>query len=171
MSSGQPSFFLVAIAVFRAQRFAVHLVGAGDGAAVADDGAHGDDGRLVGDRLGGFNCRSNGVEIVAVCHVLHMPVIGLEALRHVLGEGQLGGAVERDEVVVVEEDQLAQLQGSGQRSRLMREAFHQIAVAADAVGVVIDDVEARLVVDGGQMLLGDGQADGHAEAPARAVRW
>jgi len=37
----------------------------------------------------------------------------------------------------------------------MRDAFHQVAIAADAVCVVIDNVEAGLVVNRGQVLLGN----------------
>ena len=42
---------------------------------------------------------------------MDVPVIGLEAHGDVLGEGELGGAVEGDEVVVVEDDELAEAEG------------------------------------------------------------
>ena len=124
-------------------------------AAVADHRPHRNDRGLVLHRLGRFNRLGDRIQIVAVGHLLHMPVIGLESLLHVLGERQLRRPVERDQVVVVEEDQLAQSQRTGKRGRFVRDAFHQVAVAADAVGVVIDNVEAGLVVDRGQMLLRD----------------
>ena len=108
----------------------------------------------------------DGDEIVAVGDGLDVPVIGLEALGDVFGEGELGGAVERDEVVVVEDDELAEAEGSGERGGLVRDAFHQVAVAAEDVGVVVDDVVGVAVVDGGEMLLCGGDADGHAEALA-----
>ncbi len=58
----------------------------------------------------------DGLEIVAILDHLDVPVVGLEALGDVLGEGELGGSVERDEVVVVEDDQLAEAEGSGERA-------------------------------------------------------
>ena len=120
----------------------------------------------VGLRLGRFDGRFNGVEIVAVGDALHVPVIGFEALQHILGEAQLRRPVERDEIVVVEQNQLAQSQRSGQRSGLMRDAFHQIAVAAERISVVIHNLETGLVVDGSQMPLCHGHAHRHADTLA-----
>ena len=68
------------------------------------------------------------------------------------------------EVVVVEEDQLAKAESSGERSGLVRDAFHHVAVAHDAVGVMIDDFIAGLVVNSGKMLFGHRQADRHGES-------
>ena len=95
-----------------------------------------------------------------------MPVVSLEALVDVLSKAEFGGAVERDQVVVVEEDELAQAQGAGKRAGFVRDAFHQVAIAAQNVGVVVDDLHVGLVVDGGQMLLRDSQADRHGQALA-----
>ena len=69
----------------------------------------------------------------------HVPAISLEALGGVVGEPALHFAVDGDAVVVVERDQLAELQRAGERAGLVRDAFHQAAVAAEHVGVVIDD--------------------------------
>ncbi len=63
-------------------------------------------------------CRSDGlrrcnrlfdaVQIVAVHHPLHMPAVGVEALVHILGKAPVRGPVERDQIVVIKHDQLAQ---------------------------------------------------------------
>jgi len=45
---------------------------------------------------------------VAVLHMLHMPAKGLIASSHILGEGDLGVAVNADLVVIIEGNQLAQ---------------------------------------------------------------
>ena len=45
----------------------------------------------------------------------------------------------------------------------MGDAFHEVAVATKDVGVVVDDVIGVAIVDGGQVLLRSGDADGHAE--------
>jgi len=106
------------------------------------------------------------LEVVAVGDRLHVPVIGLEALGHVLGVAELGGAIEGDQVVVVEDDELAEAEGSGQRSYLVGDAFHEVAIAAENVGEVVHDVVGVAVIDGGEVLLCCCDADGHAESLA-----
>ena len=59
------------------------------------------------------------------------------------------GPVEGDEVVVVEDDELAQAERSGERGGLVGDAFHQVAIAAQDVGVVVDGGVVLVVVDGG----------------------
>ena len=135
---GEAEVFLGGLGGVGAEGFAVDLVGAGLGAAVTDDGAHADERRLGGLGLGGEDGFLDGDEVVAVFDHLHVPVVGLEALGHVFGVAEFGGAVERDQIVVIEHDQLAQAEGSGERGGFMADAFHQIAVAAEDVGVVVD---------------------------------
>ncbi len=154
---------------FDAEGFAVDLVGAGLGAAVADDGADADEGGLGRLGLGGEDGVFEGDEVVAVGDGQDLPVVGLEALGDVFGVAEFGGAVEGDQVVVVEDDELAEAEGSGERGGLVRDAFHQVAVAAEDVGVVVDDVVGVAVVDGGEVLFCRGDADGHAEALAEGA--
>ena len=75
-----------------------------------------------------------------------------------VGEREL--AVDRDAVVVPEDDQLVQPEMAGQRDRLLADALHQAAVAGDHPGAVVDDPGPET---GRQRPLGDGQADGIAE--------
>src|SRR3546814_6889582 len=56
--------------------------------------------------------------VVAVVHGLHVPAVGGEARRAVLGKGDVGTRCERHAVVVVEHVELAQLQVPGQRRGL-----------------------------------------------------
>ena len=85
---------------------------------------------------------------VDVAH--HVPAIGLETLRRVVSEPTLDMAVDRDAVVVVERDQLAQAQGASERAGLVRDAFHQAAVAEEHISIMIDDVMAVAVELPGQ---------------------
>ena len=85
------------------------------GGAVADRGGHLDHRRTIGDGLGGFNRLGDSIDIgIAIGHVLHVPAVGLVALQHIFGEGNIGVSVNGDVVVVVEGDQLAQAEVTGQ---------------------------------------------------------
>ncbi len=141
--------------------------GAGLRRAVADDRAYADQRGLGALHLGRFNGPVQLVQIVAVGDELHVPIVGLEALCDIFGVAEVGGAVERDEVVVVEDDQLAELQRAGQRGSLVRDAFHQVAVAAKHVGVVVHDLVVIVVVDRGEMLFSHRETDRLSEALAQ----
>ena len=140
--------------------------------AVTDDGLAADEARAVGDLAGGLDGGLHGFRIVPVDLGDHMPAVGLEAFRGVVEEpGRCVAvtadlAVDRDVVVVVDRDQLAQAQRAGQRAGLMRDAFHETAVAEEDIGEVVDDVVAGLVELRGQRLLRQGHADGIGDALA-----
>jgi len=120
--------------------------------AETDHGLAADQGRLVALARG----IDGGLDLVGVMPVDvadHLPAIGLEALRGVVGEPAVDLAVDGNAVVVVEGDQLVQAQGAGQRGDLMGNAFHHAAVAEEGVGVVVDHRVAVAVELGGQDLL------------------
>jgi len=109
------------------------------------------DGGLAADQ-GRLRALASGVDgsldlfrIVAVDIADHLPVVGFETLRGVVGEPAFDFAVDGDAVVIVEGDQLAQAQRAGQRSDFVGNAFHHAAITQEHVGVVIDDVVARTV--------------------------
>ena len=129
--------------------------------AEADGGAAGDQRRLVGFLRAGDRSRDRG--LVMAVDLLGGPAARLEALHLVDGIGDRGRAVDRDAVVVVEHDQLAELPVPGHRDRFLRNAFHQVAVGGDHVGVVVDDLLAEL---GGEHLLGERHADRGRDALA-----
>jgi hypothetical protein len=89
----------------------------------------------------------------------HVPAVGLEAARGVVDEPRRDLAVDRDAVVVVQHDQLAELPGAGERADLVADAFHQAAVADEDVRVVVDDRVAVAVEFARQQLLGERHAD------------
>ena len=154
---------------FRAQRLAMRLARARSGAAVADHRSHRDERRPARLCLGCFNRRLQSRQVVAVGHALHVPVISLEAFQRVLGIAQACRPIQRNLVVIVKKNQLAQPQRSGQRGSLVRDALHQVAVAQHCKGVVVHHIKAGTVVDRGEVLLGNGHADGHRDAlPQRA---
>lgn len=75
----------------------------------------------------------------------YVPAVGLEALGGVVGESALHLAIDRDTVVVVEDDQLAKPLGTCQRSDLMGDALHQSAITDKTVGVMVDNSVVRAV--------------------------
>ncbi len=128
------------------------------GRALADDRLRDDQRRLVAalalrDRV------VDRADVVAVHRTDHVPPVGAEPLRRVVGEPVFDLAVDRNAVVVVDRDQLAELPRAGQRCGLVRNAFHQAAVAEEHPGAVIDDVEARAVELGGKQFLRERHAD------------
>ena len=104
------------------------------------------------------------VDVVALFDSLDVPAERGETGHPVFGKGQLRAAFDRDVVVGIEDDELAQPQMTGLRSGLGRDPFLQVAIAGQDVGVVVHDgvtrsIEARCEGD-----LGDGHADGVGQA-------
>ncbi len=134
--------------------------------ALADGGLAADDRRPVGRLARPGDCRVDRVDVVAVDAGDHVPAVGREALGRVVDEPGRDGAVDRDAVVVVEDDQLVQLPGAGKGRGLVADALHQAAIADEDVGVVVDDLVAVAVELGGEQLFGQRHADGVAQALA-----
>jgi len=93
----------------------------------------------------------------------HVPAVGCEAARRVVGEPALDVTVDGNAVVVVEDNQFAQAQGARQRAHLVGDPLHETAVAGEDIGEVIDERVAVAVELGRQGALGDGHADGVGE--------
>ena len=130
-----------------------------------------DERRVVGVRTRRLERRGDGAHVLAVLDDLHLPAIGRKALRHILAEGDIRRAFDGDAVAVVHGDELAEPQRAGQGRRLVRHALHHAAVAHDGVGVVVDDREARTIVDRRQVRLRHRHADRHRKPlPQRAGR-
>ena len=135
--------------------------------AIADEGPAADQRRLVRIDRGRHQGGLDRLGIVAVDLGDHFPAIGLEAPRGVVGEPARDPAIDRDPVVVVDRDQLAELERAGQRAGFVRDALHQAAVAHEHVGVVVDDREPGPVVALREQLLGQRHADRVGEALAQ----
>ncbi|VTN11031.1 Uncharacterised protein [Raoultella terrigena] len=82
---------------------------------------------------------------MAVNAAHHVPAVGFETFSGIVGEPAFNVTVDGDAVVVIERHQLAQLQGTGQGARFVRNAFHHAAVAHERVGEVVNDIVARTV--------------------------
>ena len=80
------------------------------------------------------------------------PARGLEPHELVVRAGQRGRSVDRDLVVVEQDNQPLQPEMPGQRNRLVAQALHQAAITGDDIGVVIHEIitEARIQQPFGQ---------------------
>ena len=105
-------------------------------------------------------------EVVGVVHGEHVPAEAAEARGDVFAEGQVGVAFDRDVVVVVDPAEVRELQVAGERGGFVGDAFHQVAVAALGPDVEVEQLEAGLVVAGGEPAAGDRHADAVAAALA-----
>ena len=94
----------------------------------------------------------DALEIVGIADPQHIPMIGEEARGDVLGEGDAGLAFDGDVIVVVDPAQIVEGEMAGERGRLRADAFHQAAVAANGIDVVVEEIEAGLVVAAGQAI-------------------
>ncbi len=81
--------------------------------AIADDCPDTDHARLVLDGAAACERRIDRLDVVPVGHLVDIPAIGAVAGGDILGKGEIGRAVDRDVVIVVEHDQPAELQMSG----------------------------------------------------------
>src|SRR5438067_2130310 len=144
------------------ERRAVGLVGIRlGGRAVSEHGAHRDDARPVLHRPGGGNGAIDGFDVVAVLDAQGVPAIGGVAPEPILGEGDLGVAGERNVVVVIQKDEVAEAEMAGERGGFAGDALHQIAVRADGVD---GRVEGALTEPCGEHLLREREADGVGDA-------
>src|SRR5213078_953142 len=63
-----------------------------------------------------------------------MPAVALETFRRIVGEPTVNATVDRNAVVVVERDELAESERSCERARLVRDALHHAAFAVEFRG-------------------------------------
>jgi hypothetical protein len=148
-----------------AERVAVRGVGVGElGGRVADVAAQHDERRLVLDRHAPPQRGLEGVAVVGdLAHLVDVPAVAAEARGCIVGEGQLGLAVDRDVVVVVDHDEPAEAEVAGERGGLVADALHEVAVTRDHEGVVVAQLGAEA---GAQPALGDRHAGAVADALA-----
>src|SRR5581483_8801715 len=125
----------------------------------------GDEGRAVGFQGAGNRV---GYRLWVLAVDMHGVPAGRPEARHLVDRvGERQGAVDRDAVVVEEEDQLRQLEVTGKRDRFMADAFHEVAVRAEHEGPVVDDVVTEL---GGKDAFRERHANRGADALAEWTR-
>ncbi len=134
------------------------------GTAEPDVGPNRDQGGPVPLFPGLLQRGGNRVDVVALLDPLDVPAERGEAGCTVFRKGQFRAAFDRDVIVGIEDNQLAQPQVPGLRSGLGRDPFLQVAIASQDVGVVLDDFVTWPIEPGRQGRLGDGHAHGIRQA-------
>jgi hypothetical protein len=137
-------------------------------AAEADVGPDGDQaGPVVG--AGVLDRVRDRLDVVAVLDVDGVPAVRREPADDVLRPGHRRGSVELDVVVVVQGDELPEAEVAGEARRLRRDPLLEVAVGAERVRPVVDDVVAVAVELGRQARLGDRHSDRVREALAEGT--
>lgn len=103
------------------------------------------------------------VEIVDIIDAQHLPSICTVAMGDLLAECKVGGTLNRDVVVIVEDGQSVQTERPRERRRLARHALHMIPVTCDHPCAVVDDRVFWTIELGGEHSLGDCEPDRHAD--------
>ena len=103
-----------------------------------------------------------------LAHFLDMPPVRPEPGPGVVGYRELRRTVDGYVVVVIDHDQTAKAEVTGQRTGLVADAFHQASVAGNGKREMVDGVGAEA---GAQIGLGHGHAHGVGKPlPERAGR-
>ena len=161
---GQPDLlFAERLAVRRAR---VLLVGR----TIGDVTVHDDQGGSIGGGAERVERPPQHVEIVGVADACHVPAIGDEARRHVLGERPVGVTFDRDLVVVVDPAEVGELEMTGERRRLPGNALHHAAVAGQRVDVIVEQLEPGPVEVPRHPAARDRHADAGRDALAERTR-
>ena len=140
----------------------------------ADDRIQRDEGRCLGVLLGVQKrlVQRGHVLVVAVggapVHLLHVPAVGLIPRTDILGLGDVGVVLDGDLVVVVQDDQVAELLVAAERGDLVADALLHVPVRDEAVDEVVERAGAGLGVRVEQAALAAG-THGHADRVADAL--
>jgi hypothetical protein len=97
--------------------------------------------------------------VVTVLDGDDVPAVSLVSLVDVLSEGNVGVTVNGDVVVIPDGNQVTELEVTSERAGFARDTLHEAAIAEEAVGVVVDEIETRLVEAGSGVSLGNGKTD------------
>src|ERR1700756_1270849 len=102
-----------------------------------------------------LECPFDPLDVIRVADPQDIPSIGNESRLHVFRKCNARIALDGDVVVVVNPAEIVEAEMSSKRGGFRCNAFHEAAVTADGVDVVIEDFEARPVVMTGKPFLGD----------------
>ena len=91
---------------------------------------------------------------------LDLPAVALETLRRILTACELGSAFDGDGIAVEQIDKFPKTEMSGEGCRLVGDPLHQVSIADQRIGEMIDELVLGSVKSCGQQTFGKGEADG-----------
>lgn len=131
---------------------------------ISNDGGELDQGWLISDSLGILDGLLNGLKIiVTILDPLGVPSVGLEAGENIFSERDVGVTVDGDVVVIIDGNEVAELEMSGQRDGFSGNTLLQTTVSKECVGMVVEEWESVAVEGGTSLGLGDSETDGVAD--------
>src|SRR5215831_9713049 len=106
-------------------------------------------------------------QIVGIADPQHVPSVGKEAPRDILGKSNARASLDADVVVVVDPAQVVEAEMARERGGLRADPFHQTAVAANRIDVVVEELEAGAVVAVSKPFTRDRHPDAGGDALAQ----
>src|ERR1051326_5016586 len=135
--------------------------------AVSDVTIDDDQERLCFRRLEGFDGARESLTIIGIAYMLDTPAIRRKSARNIFAECELGTSLDADVVIVVNPTEIAELEMAGQRRGFACNTFHQIAIAAKSIDVVIEQRETVAIENFRQHPLRHRHTDAVATALAK----
>ena len=108
------------------------------GRAIGDMAIDNDQGGSLGLVLENFEGAGKHLKVVGITDPRYIPVVSDETCGDILAEGQGRMSLDRDVVIVVDPAQVRELEVSGKRGGLGRDAFHHAAVSCERIDVVVE---------------------------------
>src|SRR5215831_4625379 len=102
-----------------------------------------------------FESLLDTLEVIGVTDTQDIPAVSQKSSLDILGESDARLTLDRNVIVVIDPAEVIETQVAGERRCFRRNSFHQAAIAAHGVSIVIKDIKARSVVTMGEPFLGN----------------
>ena len=110
--------------------------------AKTDHRAAPDQGWFAGFLLCGGDGLGDGVHVMSV-NRQNLPTICFKTARGIFRDSKVGAAINRDAIVIEQNDQAIKLHMSGHRCSFVADPFHQAAITGNHIGIVINKIGAE----------------------------
>ena len=86
-----------------------------------------------------------------IADILHVPMVGFEALAHIFRKSKAGFPFYGYAVIVVDADEFAETQVPRQRGRLVGSSLHKVTVTAKCINIVVHNSMSVTIENRGKM--------------------
>mmetsp|Transcript_40566 Transcript_40566/g.97982 ORF Transcript_40566/g.97982 Transcript_40566/m.97982 type:complete len:342 (+) Transcript_40566:766-1791(+) len=109
--------------------------------SVSNLGLDGNNRWLVSRLLSLFDCGSQVIQLSNnIRDFLNMPSVGFITLLDIFGKGQIGGSINGNVIVVIQDNQFAKTQMSRQTAGFSRNTFLETTISANHIGIIVKDL-------------------------------